>query len=630
MKFQSPGTRRTPVAFSIAGGVVASAVLFSACSPVKPVAQVPVSGKTTTSPQFIADPFEPVNRGIWAVNKGILVGVLQPSGRVYRAVVPPPVRQSVNHFAHNLTYPGRVVNNMLQGRWQGAGDESLRFLCNTTVGVGGLFDVATKWDIPRSEANFGQTFYRWGWKPSTFVMLPFLGPSDNSHAPGTVLDKAVEPMNLVSPPYSYASAATAFNRLSDQTEGTVQFIRTEADPYVGVKDIWTYVSKEEPPDWQTTGPKDPGTLQTLGVALLRPSDPKFIERGRELSVVIPTTGRKMKCNVWMQETTAPVVYISPGLGSHRISNMTLSLAEYVYQNGFSVVTTTGVFHPDFMENASTAALPAYPPVDCKDLLVEYTEIDRALGRKHPGMIGKRALVGFSMGGFQALYLAARENKADAGLLRFDRYVAINTPVDLHFGVKTVDSYYNTPESWPSGERQAKLDNSLHKVAKLPTLPPASLANPPFDAIESKYLIGLSFRLTLRDIIFSSQSRNNMGVLQTPISQWRRDPCYDEIGQLSFRDYFLGFVVPHYGRQGVGLDDFAREINLRSYQKSLRADSRIRVIVNSNDFLLNSSDLSWLKGTFGPRLTVFPQGGHLGNLTSPPVRNAVAKALDGLK
>lgn len=610
--------------------------LFSGCSLVKPTASTPIAPQTPfehaqfTHPEFMADPLEPINRGIGNFNGAVLIGLIQPSGRVYRTIVPPPARRSINHFSRNITYPTRLVNNVLQGRWAGAGDESRRFLCNTTVGVGGFMDVATKWKMPKSEADFGQTLTRWGWKPNTYLMIPVLGPSDDTHAMGLALDKASEPWNYFFP-YNLASYGSTYNRMIDQAEEAVQFIHTEADPYIGVKHIWTYASMDAQPDWHAPGAKDPGTLQTLGVAFIKPRDPKFLQHGRIMSVRMTATGRNMKCNYWLQKTKAPLVYISPGQGLHRESNATLALAEMIYEQGYSVVTTTGVFHPEFMKNAATVDVPAYPPNDCGDLLAEFTDFDRVLEKKYPGLFGQRALVGYSMGGFQALYLAAREKQAAPGMLHFDRYVAINTPVDLQVGYQSIDDCYEAPAAWPAAERQAKVNNTVHKVASLLSLPAGSTATPPFNAIESKFLVGMSFKLTLRDTIFSSQQQHNMSVLQTPLSKWRRVPCYNEILQYSFDDYYHRFVLPYYQKKGVGPADFTREVNLRTYEKNLRAHPDIRVLVNRDDFILNNRDISWLKSTLpASRLTVFPNGGHLGNLTSPPVRQKILGSLDGLK
>ena len=156
----------------------------------------------------------------------------------------------------------------------------------------------------------------------------------------------------------------------------------------------------------------------------------------------------------------------------------------------------------------------------------------------------------------------------------------------------------------------------------------------FDAIESKFLIGLTFRLMLRDIIYSSQRRNNQGVLQEPLRSFRRDPVYQEILRLSYRDYFEKFAIPYYQARGVAAP-VAQTIeaagDLRTYAAGLRANPNIRIIVNHNDFLLSEADLDWLHATFAPeQLTIFTQGGHLGNLFHPVVQKTILEALEGLR
>lgn len=607
-----------------------AAVFSSSCSPIPKVAEVN-SKKSVSFPAVMNDPLEPVNRGIWSVNQGILLGVVQPAGRAYRAVVQPPIRKSIRHFARNATYPGRLINNALQGRWQGAGDESLRFLTNTTVGVAGFFDVASKWNIAKSDADFSQTFHGWGWRPGTFLMLPVRGPSDEMHTVGGVADELVKPWNYKYP-YTLAAYGTTFNALAENSEDAATFVRATPDPYSSIKYLWSYASKEAKPDWRPSGAPDPATLETFGVAAIQTRDPEFARLGKEMSVLLPSTGRKFKFNCWLQESTAPIVYITPGLGAHRSAKITLSIAEHLYQNGYSVVSVTGTFNPEFIETAATTSLPGYPPADCRDLLVSLTSADRLLGEKYPGRLGKRALLGCSMGGFQALHLAAREKQSAPGLLRFDRYLAINAPVNLYQSVEKIDALCDAPQAWPADQRQALVNNTLHKATKLATLPAtAKTGLPPFGAVESKYLVGLSFRLTLRDTIFSSQWRHNLGVLQTPLSEWKREPAYQEINHISFRRYFDSFVLPYYKTRGITAADFVREVDLRNATAKLSAQPKVRIIANSNDFLLGKSDVSWLRSTFGrSHVKVFPNGGHLGNLASPQVQSAILTSLEGLK
>lgn len=590
----------------------------------------PTAGSVTPFPDLLNDAGEPLNRGVWLVNEGLLVGVIHPTSRVYRTFVPPRARESIRDFGRNITYPGRVVNHMLQGRWEGAGDETTRFLTNSTVGVAGFFDPATQWNMPKSDANFGQTFGTWGWQPKNYVVLPFFGPSDERSALGLVGDKLAEPLNYY-PPYDMISPATTYNRLSDLSEEAKRLLQMDADPYATSKILWTYGTKDGLPDLQMRGPIDLPTLQTFGAVKFGPKDPEFLVQSRDISVKIPATGKKMKSTYWLQPEPAPLVYISPGLTSHRLSPMSIGLAEQLYRNGYSVVSTTSVFHPEFMGSASSAALPVYPTVDSLDLWMGITETDRVLVKKFPGRFTKRAMIGTSMGGFMTLRIAANEAQSKGELITFDRYVAIDMPVNLTHGFKELDSYVNAPLKWPEAERQQRINNTLHKVSY--ALLSRSKPEQPvmFDGDESKYLIGLAFRVGLRDIIFESQSRNNFGVLQTPVSSWRREAVYDEILDYSFNDYFERFAVPYYQQQNVSMDKLEKDVDLRSQESKLRAQSKVRVIINQNDFLLRAKDVAWLRSTFpSSRLTVFPDGGHLGNIGEPKVQNAILKSLDGLK
>jgi len=247
-----------------------------------------------------------------------------------------------------------------------------------------------------------------------------------------------------------------------------------------------------------------------------------------------------------------VVYLIPGLGAHRLAGNELGLAELIASNGFSVVCISSTFHPEFMEHASTSDLPDYPPNGIRDLQVALTEIDRHLDTTYPHRLGARALVGYSMGAFQALFLAATEATNAWSFLKFQRYVAIDAPVRLRFAVTNLDLYYKAPLAWPNAEREADIENALLKVAGISKQSPPPRASLPFDAIESKFLIGLSFRLTLRDMIFSSQSRHNLEILQQPIRKSRRQAVYDEILTYSFRDYIDKFATPYDKTRGIDL------------------------------------------------------------------------------
>jgi ABC-type transporter lipoprotein component MlaA/pimeloyl-ACP methyl ester carboxylesterase len=598
-------------------------------------------------PMPVPDPIEPVNRVMWGFNEGLMTGLVKPTAKIYRFVIRKPLRIGISNFGRNVTYPGRLINNLLQAKWEGARDESYRFGCNTVLGLGGFVDLASQWGIPKSEADFGQTFGQWGWNPHFFLMLPIFGPSNDRDLVGLGADTAANPLTYVSPysfdasrpitylsPYTYYSYLVTYNNLSDSVDGYVRFDQSQKDAYSEIEYAWGFVRQNKVVDFQVLGTPDEATLETLQSVFFTFQDAEFPRHAKTWSVRIPSTSKDLKFTFWLQPKSAPVVYIVPGLGSHRLADTALALAELVYQNGFSAVCVSNPFNYEFMENASTADLPAYTPVDSYDLHAALTEIDHELDRSHPGRLTRRALMGYSMGGFESLFVAGAPGHGRP-LVQFDRILAINTPVRLLYGISTLDEFYRAPLAWPAEERTNRIENTFLKVAALTQNSMAPQTSLPFSGIESRFLIGLTFRLILRDVIYSTQQRHNMGVLHHRIRKLRREPLYREIMQYSFQDYFRDFVVPYYAAQGLAPDHVLEQLeqagDLRTYGVGLRAHPNLRLIVNENDFLLPEQDLAWLRANFPPnQLTVFKHGGHLGNLAHPDVQKAILSALRDLK
>src|ERR1039457_3208468 len=598
-------------------------------------------------PESVPDPLEPLNRVVYGFNKALMTDAVKPTAKVYRFIVVKPVRTGIGNFGKNITYPGRLINNLLQGRWAGARDETYRYGCNTTVGLAGFIDVATKWKFPKADADFGQTFGQWGWNPQFYIMLPILGPSNERDTIGLAADIAANPLTYIAPypartpgyltyisPYTYISYGILYNDLTDTVDDYVRVAQSEMDAYSELQYAWTFVRKNRVADFEVKGKPDAASLETLETVFFTFKDPEFPGRGKTRSVLIPVTGRKLKFTFWLQPKKAPVVYIVPGLGSHRLAASALALAELVYQHGFSAVCVSSTFNFEFMESASTAAVPAYMPVDVHDLHVALTEIDRRLEKLYPERLGPKALMGYSMGAFETLFVAATESTNQAPLIKFDRYVAINAPVRLLYGISKLDEYFQAPLAWPAGERAGNLENTFLKVAalsKTSLMPHSSL---PFSGIESKFLIGMTFRFILRDAIFSSQQRNNQQVLEHPIRKLRRARVYREILQYSYHDYLEKFLIPYYWCRGIELgtpEALENGSSLRTYAAGLQSNHNVRLIVNQDDFLLTEEDLAWLKTTFTEdQLTVVEQGGHLGNLSHPAVQKAILEALEGLR
>lgn len=134
------------------------------------------------------DPWEPFNRVVFSFNDGLDRAILKPVAKGYRAVTPNFVERGVSNFFSNLGEVSNVVNNILQWKWKKVGNDAGRLLLNSTIGLGGLIDVAGPAGLKKNEKEtFGQTFSYWGIKKGPYLVLPFMGPS-------TLLDTGVSPL----------------------------------------------------------------------------------------------------------------------------------------------------------------------------------------------------------------------------------------------------------------------------------------------------------------------------------------------------------------------------------------------------------------------------------------------------
>jgi phospholipid-binding lipoprotein MlaA len=136
------------------------------------------------------DPWESMNRGIFWANEKIDIYTLAPVARVWRFVTPRIFRTAVTNFNNNLQMPVAMANDLLQLKPRDAGFDLLRMAYNTSLGLGGIIDIATMVDIPENEADFGQTLGYWGCPPGPYFVIPVFGPSNVRDAVGRLGDFA--------------------------------------------------------------------------------------------------------------------------------------------------------------------------------------------------------------------------------------------------------------------------------------------------------------------------------------------------------------------------------------------------------------------------------------------------------
>jgi phospholipid-binding lipoprotein MlaA len=196
-----------------------------------------------------SDPFSGYNRIMTSFNDGLFIYVLSPVARGYRFVVHEEIRVSIGNFFINILYPARVVNNLLQGKIKNSGEETGRFLVNTTIGIFGLFDPAKSYfGLEAHNEDFGQTLGYWGFGAGPHIVLPIFGPSNLRDMLSLYPDSLVNPVDYrenrrynLTNSYGDSVVLKAFDRVNYVSlhDGEYEKLKKDAvDLYPYLRDVY--------------------------------------------------------------------------------------------------------------------------------------------------------------------------------------------------------------------------------------------------------------------------------------------------------------------------------------------------------------------------------------------------------
>lgn len=196
-------------------------------------------GRPNSSEQLIADPLEPLNRGVFWVNDKLYFVLFKPVARVYRAILPYRVRVSVGNVFSNLATPVRAGNALLQFKLGDFSTEVYRFIVNSTLGIGGLFDPAANLaGIKPCAEDFGQTLGYYGFGHGFYLVLPVVGPSSLRDGTGSFVDSFADPLhyiNMDSEDFLEIKVVDATNRLSLDRDTYEGIVAAAIDPYLFIR-----------------------------------------------------------------------------------------------------------------------------------------------------------------------------------------------------------------------------------------------------------------------------------------------------------------------------------------------------------------------------------------------------------
>jgi len=225
--------RRLPL---ILPGLLAAVLAMGGCT-------TPAAVQTASAEDF-NDPLEETNRAIFGFNQAVDQAALIPVAKTYRTVLPPPMQQSIHDFLQNLNNPVIFANDVLQGQFNLAGQTFARTAINSTIGVGGMFDVAKVIGIPHHSNDMGITLATWGIAEGPYVMMPVLGPSNPRDIVGSIADGFADPGDYVASQHHlyYAILArkvtSGIDVRSRNIESLAEIEKTSLDYYATIRSLY--------------------------------------------------------------------------------------------------------------------------------------------------------------------------------------------------------------------------------------------------------------------------------------------------------------------------------------------------------------------------------------------------------
>jgi pimeloyl-ACP methyl ester carboxylesterase len=354
----------------------------------------------------------------------------------------------------------------------------------------------------------------------------------------------------------------------------------------------------------------------------------------EIREVQPFPGRAVPEIFWYARTLpfalsrqpgeAPLVFILPGTGANYNSGKSLILQQILYAAGLHVVSLPSPIHPNFIVSASASRRPGLLEADAADLYRVMALIRRQLEGEIA--IASFDLVGYSLGATNAAFVARLDDQRRE--FGFERVLLINPPVDVARSAKALDGLFAEhirsladfnrlfnqlmqlfTQFYQPAEQVVFSDEVVYEIYKRQP--------PPDSTLEA--LIGIAFRLTSINLLFTADVTARLGVL---VARDRRlgltdslTPYFKAASLLDFEYYARRVLYPYYLETApdISFEELARRNSLWAIADYLRQTGKIGLMHNEDDVLLSEEELDLLRDVFGDRAQIYPKGGHVGNI-----------------
>ena len=334
--------------------------------------------------------------------------------------------------------------------------------------------------------------------------------------------------------------------------------------------------------------------------------------------------KKLRYRLARQSGPAPLMFIISGTGARYSAGKTEALKRLFYGAGYHVVQLSSPTSYDFMSAASRYATPGISSDDAKDL---YRVMQAVRAQHHKLPVTEYHLTGYSLGALNAAFVSQLDETRRS--FNFKRVLLLNPPVNLYTSVSNLDKLVQTRVEGIN-DHTTFYEVILEKLTRYyrqkgyidldeAVLYDFQQSSLKLSDEQMAMLIGSVFRFSAADITFTSDLINRRGLItppEYPINEGTRlEPFFKRALLCSFDCYITEQVIPMWRAQydGGSLTQLIQQVSLYALEDYLRQSPKIAVMHNADDLILGEGDLGFLRRTFGDRLTLYPRGGHCGNL-----------------
>lgn len=591
------------------------------------------------------DKFEKFNRKMFSFNIKANKYVLRPVNILWASIMPKYAMERIKSCCTNIEYPKRMASCLLQKDFKSTRKETVRFLINSTIGLGGMFDPAkSKFKMEPAREDMEQVFSNCKIKKGPYLVLPFVPPNNVRGYAGKVLDCGLNPSTYfmgVGP--IIAKGADVVNRSSYAQEFIKNIEETFADPYDLTKKFYgidnyiknTNLDRKDVMakiiDAQKFGIEDKtssksfistdmsfkdfdsqgSVADSMRTSLFDMPDLKksfwnelsiwnrsFSEKIRTSEINIDSERENYKFRYILQKNKkAPMAIVYPSIGEGVFSYHSVVFAKIFYDAGYSVIIQGSPFHWRFIKSASKDYKPGLPCRDAQYTRFVTAKILKNLNEKEEIEPSDKIIVGTSYGGLIALFVGAQEEKENT--LDVSKYISISPPIDLFYALQKLDSY-STECNRSGAELQEKLAIAASKL--LDTYKNSSDNLKIFSLTEEEGIVATNFimRQKLADLIFTLEDA----------SKTKKSDIYKQINEMSFEDYFKKYLKKEVNKPTGELN---YEMSMYSIENFLANNSKYKIYEAKDDYFISENQLKWLKKTGSNKITLLQNGSHLGFL-----------------